>query len=200
MNEAEKTYLGSPYEYVEDHELLDVRAFHHKFGQVDSATPTHLTRRKLAERANFMLEELREFAVAAGLYLSCKEGFGPDMGSYLTSPDVKFELHALYTDQDLPLQADALVDLVYVVKGTAAMMGLPWRALWDDVNGANMRKEPGETHRKMGFGADIRKPEGWVGPKTVEILAAADYDRSTYLDNFGDFMDLICLDDPGART
>ena len=43
--------------------------------------------------------------------------------------------------KDLALAADALVDLVYVALGTAALMGLPWQALWDEVHAANMRKE-----------------------------------------------------------
>lgn len=76
--------------------------------------------------------------------------------------------------QDLEGMADALVDLVYFALGTANMMGLPWRELWDDVHRANMAKERGVTHR--GHKVDCRKPEGWVPPRTHEILKAAGYD------------------------
>jgi len=77
--------------------------------------------------------------------------------------------------QDLAGQADALVDLVYFALGTANMMGLPWQALWDDVHQANMRKVPGVT--KRGHLVDCVKPEGWVGPKTLEILERFGYNK-----------------------
>lgn len=70
--------------------------------------------------------------------------------------------------QDLAEQADALVDLVYVAMGTAAMLGLPWEVLWDDVQRANMSKVRGVTHR--GHAVDVTKPAGWIGPQTHQIL------------------------------
>lgn len=75
---------------------------------------------------------------------------------------------------DMAGMADALVDLDVFLKGTASMMGLPWKALFDDVDRANMGKERGVG--KRGFTDDIIKPPGWVGPKTEEILASAGYD------------------------
>lgn len=80
--------------------------------------------------------------------------------------------------QNLAGQADALIDLVYVAKGTAVMLGLPWAQLWDDVHRANMAKVVGMTHR--GNLVDVRKPAGWVGPKTMEILEWAGYDQFYY--------------------
>lgn len=74
--------------------------------------------------------------------------------------------------------ADALVDLVYVAKGTAVMMGLPWRALWNDVHDANMSKVPGKTHR--GDLVDVCKPAGWAEPVTGDILDAYGFDDSAY--------------------
>jgi predicted HAD superfamily Cof-like phosphohydrolase len=78
------------------------------------------------------------------------------------------ELTVAATQGDFPGQADALVDLVYFALGTAAMMGLPWETLWDDVHRANLAKERGPTHRNMEH--DVRKPPGWVGPQTAVIL------------------------------
>jgi predicted HAD superfamily Cof-like phosphohydrolase len=175
----------------EDRELLDVKAFHKKFKQIDSSVPTHLTQRKLCERYNFILEELFEGADAAGLLF---------IGSHFVVDKS--------ADQDMALQADALIDLVYVAKGTAAMMGLPWKALWDDVQRANMAKELGETHRKMGFGADVCKPAGWVPPMTESILREAGYSRGNFIGIKTDshreaddheIVDAMCLDDPGAK-
>lgn len=74
---------------------------------------------------------------------------------------------------DLAGAADALVDLVYIVHGTAQCHGLPWHALMADVHNANMRKVKVENaaDSRFGFAHDIKKPEGWVGPRTEEILA-----------------------------
>jgi predicted HAD superfamily Cof-like phosphohydrolase len=70
--------------------------------------------------------------------------------------------------RDMALMADSLIDLVYVVKGTAIEMGLPWEELWMDVQRANMAKVIGQT--KRGIQIDVAKPPGWVGPKTEAIL------------------------------
>lgn len=125
----------------------DVKTFQLKFGQLVHAEPTHLTRRKLQERIDFLQEELDEFKKA------CDE-------------------------QDLAEQADALVDLVYVALGTANMLGLPWKALWDDVQRANMAKVRGVG--KRGHLVDCIKPEGWIGPQTMRILESAGYVQAVH--------------------
>lgn len=67
---------------------------------------------------------------------------------------------------DLHGAADALIDLAYVVHGTALMMGLPWAALWSEVQRANMSKvrATDASQSKRGSALDVVKPEGWVGP------------------------------------
>ena len=69
--------------------------------------------------------------------------------------------------------ADALVDLVYVVMGTAHVLGYPWEAIWQEVHAANMRKirapKDGAGSR-YGNGYDVIKPPGWVGPDHKPIL------------------------------
>lgn len=67
---------------------------------------------------------------------------------------------------DIVGAADALADLVYVAIGTAYMMGLPFQAIWDAVQKANMGKVRGGTKRNMRI--DAMKPAGWVAPE-VEI-------------------------------
>lgn len=141
--------------------FVDVRQFQIKFGHVVNYTPVHLTKRKLLERIKFLQEELDEFTEAAGF---CRH---QDQNGLTVYMDVQ-------TDQDLPLQSDALVDLTYVALGTAVMMGLPWQELWDDVHRANMEKVRGIGIR--GNLVDCIKPQGWQGPKTLEILMAAGYD------------------------
>jgi predicted HAD superfamily Cof-like phosphohydrolase len=175
-----------------DREIELVRNFHEKFGQLDNSKPVHLTKRKLAERFNFMLEELFEGAQAAGLALKLDPlKFVPEMD-----------------DQDAEGIADALVDLDYVLKGTAAMLGLAacWTELFDDVHAANMRKELRPTKRAMG-GADVGKPIGWAGPETGKILHRAGYRRRDFvkLDGNDDHAiyvvdDALCVDDPWAKS
>lgn len=131
-------------------EICDVLHFHDKFGIPVPDSPTPLTKQKLVERANFMLEELLEFAKAAGLGLYDGHFVGEDTD-----------------DVDFPGQADALIDLVYVAKGTAAQLGLPWDALWDDVHEVNMTKVRGTSDRAY---IDVIKPPGWRGPATAKIL------------------------------
>lgn len=141
----------------------DVKAFHQKFGLMVGDVPRHLTKRKLGERIQFLKEELDEFAEASGYSLTKSNG--------------TYELDTGF-EQDLAAQADALIDLVYVAIGTAVQLGLPWQCLWDDVQRANMSKVRGET--KRGHKVDVTKPEGWVGPRTSEILISHGYDRRAY--------------------
>ena len=87
---------------------------------------------------------------------------------------------------DFAKMADALVDLVYFAKGTAIQMGLPWAALWADVQRANMAKVRGVG--KRGQIEDVIKPPGWLEPQTDIILAAHGFiptlweDESTHRD------------------
>lgn len=139
-------------------ESLDVLQFMLKFGQVprkedgtEFTTPHRITLRKLLERYDFMLEELHEF---------------------LCATDPEFGAH------NMAELADALVDLVYVAKGTANLLNLPWDELWDDVQRANMAKERGVG--KRGNLVDCIKPAGWVPPKTQAILEAHGFNAADH--------------------
>jgi predicted HAD superfamily Cof-like phosphohydrolase len=129
----------------------DVIAFQRKAGRYVADRPVRLTDRRLAEKANAMLEELHEFAIAAGL--SFHQGkFIPDGCG----------------ENDLAEQADGLVDLVYFALGTAAALGLDWQKHWDEVQRANMLKE-------RGVNKDMVKLDGWVGPNHNKILGEGGY-------------------------
>ena len=85
---------------------------------------------------------------------------------------LKEELQEFITaciEDDIYEQADALVDLVYIALGTSNLMNLPFQELWDDVHRANMQKERG-IKPSRNLKVDVVKPEGWIGPKTQEIL------------------------------
>lgn len=82
------------------------------------------------------------------------------------------EFEVAYLQGDMHGTADALVDLAYVLHGTALMMGLPWPMLWDEVQKKNMQKErakhAGESKRGSSF--DVVKPAGWTAPDHTAAL------------------------------
>ncbi len=73
---------------------------------------------------------------------------------------------------DLPEAADALVDLAYVLHGTALMMGLPWSHLWRTVHEKNMQKVrvARADDSKRGSIYDVVKPAGWTPPDHRIVL------------------------------
>ena len=72
-------------------------------------------------------------------------------------------------NKDLGEQFDALLDLVYVAMGAAAVLGLPWQEGWDRVHAANMQKEPGVKPGRSGH-PDAVKPEGWTAPDLTDLV------------------------------
>src|SRR5690242_1539875 len=114
-----------------DHEK--VGDFHEKFG-LDNTTHRSVGPRKmnlelLTFRIRFMLEELREYVESScEITVKQEEAFDALMTSvYIPSPDV-----------DHAKAFDALLDLDYVVHGTAHFSGYPWEAGMCEVQRANM--------------------------------------------------------------
>ena len=78
------------------------------------------------------------------------------------------EFAEAYASGNMIKQADALLDLAYVVHGTALMMGLPWDAMFKAVHDANMRKVSARDAGVAGrHPLDVVKPAGWVGPEAA---------------------------------
>lgn len=73
---------------------------------------------------------------------------------------------------DLNEALDALIDLAYVVHGTALIMGLPWETAWKRVHDKNMQKikTPRAEASKRGSRFDVVKPPGWTPPDHEEDL------------------------------
>lgn len=80
--------------------------------------------------------------------------------------------------KDLAEMADALVDLVYVAKGTAVHLGLPWGKLWRDVHHCNLKKKVGYNSNRPWMEHCLIKPTGWTPPRTLEILKENGYEPS----------------------
>ena len=79
------------------------------------------------------------------------------------------ELCRAHPLRDLPEFADGLVDLTWVVLGTAVVAGLPFNELWEEVKRANMAKADG----KLDGSGKLMKPPGWKPPDIESILEAA---------------------------
>jgi predicted HAD superfamily Cof-like phosphohydrolase len=94
------------------------------------------------------------------------------------------ELHELVRaqrDRDLPGIADALADLVYVALGTAHFYGIPFDAVFAEVQRANMEKEratsPSDPRSKRASSFDVVKPKGWHPPDIAGVLAKAGWKK-----------------------
>lgn len=86
------------------------------------------------------------------------------------------ELEKAYNENSLPDFADALVDLSYVVLGTAHLASLSWSSHWQEVHLANMAKQRVQNAEESlqltgrGHSFDVIKPPGWTPPDHVAIL------------------------------
>lgn len=94
------------------------------------------------------------------------------------------EFQTSYEQNDMPGMVDALIDLLYVLNGTAYLMGISplcWRECWDEVQRANMTKvratSAADPRSKRKHSLDVVKPEGWVGPDHLPILRRHGYDE-----------------------
>jgi predicted HAD superfamily Cof-like phosphohydrolase len=69
------------------------------------------------------------------------------------------EMRLAYAQRDLVEFTDAILDVIYVLIGTAIKMSIDLTPLWSMVHSTNMAKEksPIPGHKAV-------KPPGWVGP------------------------------------
>jgi len=110
-----------------------------------------------------------------------KFGFPTEQEPQLLEPDIMNdrythlaeeleEMREAFLNSNLAEVADALVDMTVLIKGTAVMMGLPWNALWREVDRANMSKVVGTNAHRPDQEYDLIKPSGWVPPRIELIL------------------------------
>lgn len=117
-----------------------------------------------------MMNDIREFYEHFGrgydgpprelpldLYLFRMRFMGEELGEYQDA----------YRDHDKVKQLDALVDLAYVVLGTAYLQGFDFDEAWRRVHIANMKKVIGTTHRGEN---DISKPPGWKAADLSDLV------------------------------
>lgn len=82
------------------------------------------------------------------------------------------ELIEYHNSRTLHDKLDALVDLTYVVLGTAHLHGFNFREAWRRVHEANMKKvrasEAEQSKRKST--QDVIKPDGWKAPDLSDLV------------------------------
>lgn len=154
---------------MSNHFIKDYLEFHNKFGFSCPKKFKIPDNETVKVRLNFLLEELMETAIAFGYTL------------YNLPGESKF-----LKDEALPVQplqiVDGLIDLEYVVLGTAAFCGLLsemtgkdvsyWEYGWAIVHEANMKKIKPETIEQSTRNTlcDCIKPDDWVAPNLTAIL------------------------------
>lgn len=136
------------------------------------------TRVELCRPPHTELEDVRDFHTKFGVPMADRPAFLEESMEEFRTKFMQEELNE-FSDAcgigNMEKAADALVDLVYVVIGTALMMGLPWPELWAEVQRANMekRRAVSASESKRGSTLDVVKPEGWRGPDHLPALQRA---------------------------
>lgn len=82
------------------------------------------------------------------------------------------EYQDAWNQADMEGQLDALVDLVYVVLGTAYMQGFNFYEAWRRVHEANMKKVRAQNadESKRGSTLDVVKPEDWLPADLSDLV------------------------------
>lgn len=162
---ATRTTFVTQVQALLDRELTrmygDVSDFHHKFRLDYGGSPRVLPDDLEDFRVLFMGEELEEYAgLPKGQLVNALKAMLVERGR---APD---------TLERREMQLDALVDLAYVLFGTAYLQGFNFAEAWRRVHTANMSKvrtkRPEDS--KRGSGYDVVKPEGWTPPSHADLV------------------------------
>lgn len=146
--------------------MSDIESFHSKFGLHYDGLPRVLPTELLEFRNGFFEEETEEWFYS-----------GAEANHHIGS--LKKPEEAFYTDK-LEGQLDGLVDLAYILLGTAHLQGITqakWSAAWQRVHSANMKKIRAlrADDSKRGSTFDVIKPPGWEAPKLTDLVEVNDF-------------------------
>lgn len=153
---------GSAGDYEFFDPVQDIEDFHRKFGQHYGGLPRLLPTALADFRYEFLWEELSEYNESQD-----------DGQRFLGQGDLAG------VQQELEVQLDSLVDLVYVALGTAHLQGFNFREAWRRVHAANMKKVRAQvggvdTENVKDSGRpkqfDVVKPEGWESPCHKDLV------------------------------
>ena len=156
-----------------------VRAFHLKFGHPVNTTPKVPDEAQVQFRLRLITEEFFELLEASGL-----KGAGVESTVSTVDPESEevFDPHEMILnhiehgeiDVSLAEFSDALADLDYVIEGTRAVFGIDGTPIMDEVQRANLAKEPADVAAadaaKRGERIKPTKPPGWSPPGVAGAL------------------------------
>ena len=133
----------------------DIAEFHYEFQLQYEGKPRTLNPRLHQFRATFMAEELHEYNLA-----------------YIEVLEAKHSGDRAAMNAALEKQLDALVDMTYVVLGTAHLHGFDFVEAWNRVHNANMMKQRVQrlSDSKRGSSYDVIKPDGWKAPDLSDLV------------------------------
>lgn len=154
-----------------------VRAFHLKFGHPVNWTPAVPDEEQVRFRLSLIKEEFLEMLVACFRHGPISVGLD-NMDDLLT--DI---IDHATVRVDLPEFVDALADLDYVVEGTRAVFGVDGGPIMNEVQRANMSKDPVYVSTKDAWhrgdapegtapdpAAKPTKPAGWTPPDIDRVI------------------------------
>lgn len=128
-----------------------------------------------ARSVGLMFDDIRAFHERYGIDKLERPGFLPADLHHFRQRFMEEELSEFkeaVESGDLVGAFDALIDLTYVVLGTAYLMGLPFDEGWRIVHEANMKKvrvdSAANSKRKSKF--DVVKPAGWQPPNVGALI------------------------------
>lgn len=158
-----KPHVVQPFDPV-----TDVYAFHVKNNIHYAGKPRALDFELLQFRLKFMREELGEFEAHGDQAWN-------ELDKLTRSPEYAvgdFAFDNANFVHELAAMADALADLVYVALGTAHLMGLPFRTVWERVHAANMLKQSKSTAHTAEERIKLKmiKPPGWEPPRHEDLV------------------------------
>ena len=111
-------------------------------------------------------EQVKAFQEAFNHPTMSKPTFMPKERAESRMNWVKEEVDEFLESDNVIDQADALVDALYFILGTAVEIGVDLEPVFDIVQGANMSKlwADGKPHYRESDGK-VAKPEGWEAPE-----------------------------------
>lgn len=145
-----------------------VREFHEAFRLAVRDSPDVGLPGERVLRVRLMLEEVLEFAKAAGVM-----AFIDVAGLTRTIQMDRLEF-ALTAAPDLTAMAHELADVAYVTHGTAVQLGIPLLPVFAEVHAANLRKLGADGKPIVDGNGKVRKPENWKPADVGAVLKQVD--------------------------
>lgn len=124
-----------------------------------------------------MARDVIDFQHKYGIQYEGPQRMLPPQLKYFRRQRSQEEQREFFHAPDLAEALDAIVDEIYIILGTAHLMGFTPEVIaeaWRRVHEANMKKEKSTPENPGKYGAvgtDIVKPKGWVAPDLSDLVS-----------------------------